>query len=182
MLLVAIEFLKCTRGINPVCLTDMFSGKEPNYKLQDQSRLLQPSSNTKRYGYRPFQIVTKIWNSLSASIKDLENLGIFKKDLYNGWLTDHAHTLLSNQLWTTSFIRYDLAQFLNFICWPYISKSIFLHVVCCNMFIHSFLIHPDRIMHIFVNKESLFQTIAYSLLRYRAIVWTSAWLPLPSNI
>ena len=40
--LVAIEMFKCTKGINPAYMNDMFIDKESKYNLRDQSRLLQP--------------------------------------------------------------------------------------------------------------------------------------------
>ena len=95
MRLVAIEIFKCSRGVNPLYLNDMFINKELNYNLRDQSRLLQPKFNTKRYGYRSFQYFgSKIWNSLPASIKDLEVLGMFTQHLFNWCLTDHANRLM----------------------------------------------------------------------------------------
>ena len=88
MLLVAIGIFKCSRGVNPLYLNDMFSNKESNYNLRDKSRLLQPKFNTKRYGYRSFHYYgSKIWNTLPASIKDLEDLGMFKQHLFNWCLT-----------------------------------------------------------------------------------------------
>ena len=95
MRLVAIEIFKCSRGGNSLYLNDMFINKESNYNLRDQSRLLQPKFNTKRYGYRSFQYFgSKIWNALPASIKDLEDLGMFKQHLFNWCLTDHANRLM----------------------------------------------------------------------------------------
>ena len=95
MRLVAIEIFKCSRGVNPLYLNDMFINKESNYNLRDQSRLLQPKFNTKRYGYRSFQYFgSKVWNSLPASIKALEDLGMFKQHLFNWCLTDHANRLM----------------------------------------------------------------------------------------
>ena len=76
-------------------LNGMFINKESIYNLRDQSRLLQPKFNTKRYGYRSFQYFgSKIWNSLPASIKDMDNLGMFKQHLFNWCLTDHANRLM----------------------------------------------------------------------------------------
>ena len=72
--LVAIEMFKCTKGINPAYMNDMFIDKESKYNLRDQSRLLQPKFNTKRYGYRSFMYFgSKIWNSLPNNIKNLDD-------------------------------------------------------------------------------------------------------------
>ena len=91
--LVAIEMFKCTKGINPAYMNDMFIDKESKYNLRDQSRLLQPKFNTKRYGYRSY-FGSKIWNSLPTSIKNLDDLDMFKRDLFNWCMTDHANKLL----------------------------------------------------------------------------------------
>ena len=57
--------------------------------------LLQPKFNTKRYGYRSFKYFgSKIWNSLPTSIKNLDDLDLFKRDLFNWCMTDHANKLL----------------------------------------------------------------------------------------
>ena len=84
--LVVIEMFKYTKGINPAYMNDKFIDKESKYNLRDQSRLLQPKFNTKRYGYRSFKYFgSKIWNSLPASIKNLDDLNLFKRDLFNWW-------------------------------------------------------------------------------------------------
>ena len=93
--LVAIEMFKCTKGINPAYMNDMFIDKQSKYNLRDESRLLQPKFNTKRYGYRSFKYFgSKIWNSLPTSIKNLDDLDMFKRDLFNWCMTDHANKLL----------------------------------------------------------------------------------------
>ena len=53
--LVAIDMFKCMNDLNPLYINEMFIGKDSSYNLRDQSRLLQPKFNTKRYGYRSFK-------------------------------------------------------------------------------------------------------------------------------
>ena len=76
MRLAAIEMFKCSRGIDPVHFNDTFIKKESNYNHCNQSWLLQPKFNTKRYDYMSFQYFgSKIWKYLQISIKNLEDLG-----------------------------------------------------------------------------------------------------------
>ena len=93
--LVAIDMFKCMNGLNPLYINEMFVGKDSIYNLRDQSRLLQPKFNTKRYGYRSFKYFgSKIWNCLPPYVKNVNELSMFKKNLYNWCLTDHAKKLL----------------------------------------------------------------------------------------
>ena len=93
--LVAIDMFKCMNDLNPLYINEMFIGKDSGYNLRDQSRLLQPKFNTKRYGYRSFKYFgSKVWNCLPPCVKNVNDLSVFKKYLYNWCLTDHAKKLL----------------------------------------------------------------------------------------
>ena len=93
--LVAIDMFKCMNDLNPLYINEMFIGKDSGYNLRDQSRLLQPKFNTKRYGYRSFKYFgSKVWNCLPPCVKNVNDLSVFKKHLYNWCLTDHAKKLL----------------------------------------------------------------------------------------
>ena len=93
--LVAIDMFKCMNDLNPLYINEMFIGKDSGYNLRDQSRLLQPKFNTKRYGYRSFKYFgSKVWNCLPPSVKNVNDLSVLKKYLYNWCLTDHAKKLL----------------------------------------------------------------------------------------
>ena len=93
--LLAIEMFKCMNGLNPLYINDMFSGKDSRYNLRDNSRLMQPKFNTKRYGYKSFKYLgSKVWNCLPPCVKNVNDLNLFKKNIYNWCLTGHAKNLL----------------------------------------------------------------------------------------
>ena len=81
--LLAIEMFKCMNGLNPLYIKDMFSGKDSSYNLRDNRRLMQPKSNTKRYGYKSFKYLgSKVWNCLPPCVKNVNDLNLFKKNIY----------------------------------------------------------------------------------------------------
>ena len=93
--LLAIEMFKCMNGLNPLYINDMFSGKDSSYNLRDNSRLMQPKFNTKRYGYKSFKYLgSKVWNCLPPCVKNVNDLNLFKKNIYDWCLTGHAKNLL----------------------------------------------------------------------------------------
>ena len=93
--LVAIDMFKCMNGLNLLYINEMFVGKDSGYNLRDQSRLLQPKFNIKIYGYRSFKYFgSKVWNCLPPYFKNVYDLSVFKKYLYNWCLIDHAKKLL----------------------------------------------------------------------------------------
>ena len=80
---------------NQHCVYEHVYRQGSKCNLRDQSRLLQPKFNTKRYGYRSFKYFgSKIWNSLPTIIKNLDDLDMFKRDLFNWRMTDHDNKLL----------------------------------------------------------------------------------------
>ena len=93
--LLAIEMFKCMNGLNPLYINDMFSSKDSSYNLRDNSRLMQPKFNTKRYGYKSFKYLgSKVWNCLPPYVKNVNDLNLFKKNIYNWCLTGPAKNLL----------------------------------------------------------------------------------------
>ena len=93
--LLAIEMFKCMNGLNPLYINNMFSGKDSSYNLQDNSRLMQPKCNTKRYGYKSYKYLgSKVWNCLPPCVKNINDLNLFKKNIYNWCLNGHAKNLL----------------------------------------------------------------------------------------
>ena len=93
--LLAIEMFKCMNGLNPLYINDMFSGKDSSYNLRDNSRLMQLKFNTKIYGYKSFKYLgSKVWNCLPSCVKNVNDLNLFKKNIYNWCLTGHAKNLL----------------------------------------------------------------------------------------
>ena len=94
--LLVIEMFKCMNGLNPLYFNDMFSGKDSSYNLRDNSRLMQPKFDTKIYGYKSFKYLhvgSKFWNCLPPCVKNVNDLNLFKKNIYNWCLTGHAKNL-----------------------------------------------------------------------------------------
>ena len=88
--LLVIEMFKCMNGLNPLYINDMFSGKDSSYNLRDNSRLMQPKFNTKIYGYKSLKYLhvgSKFWNCLPPCVKNVNDLNLFKKNIYNWCLT-----------------------------------------------------------------------------------------------
>ena len=67
----------------------MFSIKDPNYAMRDESIALQPKFKNKTFGYRSFSYYgAKVWNSVPSNLKtqsNQEHLYAFKKTLHD-WL------------------------------------------------------------------------------------------------
>ena len=52
-------------------------------KTRDNSRSIQPKLNTKRYGYKSFKYLgSKVWNCLQPCVKNVNDLNLFKKNIY----------------------------------------------------------------------------------------------------
>ena len=83
------DISKCRIGLNSLCITEMFIGKESGYSRRDCSKLLQAKFNIKGYGYWPSKyFVSKVWNCLLSCVKNVS-------DICNWCLTDQGWGLLS---------------------------------------------------------------------------------------
>ena len=84
---ILYEVYKCTREINPSFMNELFSKIIHPYHTRSGSMLTQPRASSIKYGINNFVFQgAKLWNSLPASAKGLENPYDFKSFLeeWNG--------------------------------------------------------------------------------------------------
>ena len=76
---ILYEVYKCTREINPSFMNELFSKIIHPYHTRSGSMLTQPRASSIKYGINNFVFQgAKLWNSLPASAKGLENPYDFK--------------------------------------------------------------------------------------------------------
>ena len=79
---ILYEVYKCTREINPSFMNELFSKIIHPYRTRSGSMLTQPRASSIKYGINNFVFQgAKLWNSLPASAKGLENPYDFKSFL-----------------------------------------------------------------------------------------------------
>ena len=79
---LAMEMFKCSHGMNPMYLNNLFCKQEIKYNLRDKPLLEQPRFSTKKYGYRSFRYYgSKLWNALPFEITNTDNYNDFKLKL-----------------------------------------------------------------------------------------------------
>ena len=79
---LGIETYKCFLGLNPDYLNNLFKQSSTKYNLRDSCRLEQPKFNTFSYGQRSFRYYgCKLWNLLPFSVKNTNDLNIFKTNI-----------------------------------------------------------------------------------------------------
>ena len=92
---LSIEMYKCVKGINPTYLNEMFSISASSYDFRNQSRLDQPKFNTRTFGYKSFKYFgAKLWNLLPSYLKNIEDLHVFKSNIYKWCFTEQANKVL----------------------------------------------------------------------------------------
>ena len=79
---LAVEVFKCVRSLNPPYLNSLFTEKVVPYGFRDRHTLIQPTWNTKTYGFRSFRYYgAKLWNALPSHVKDTKDILIFKRNI-----------------------------------------------------------------------------------------------------
>ena len=79
---LGIETYKCFHGLNPDYLNKLFKQTSTKYNLRDSCRLEQPKFSTFSYGQRSFRYYgSKLWNLLPFSVKNTNDLNIFKTNI-----------------------------------------------------------------------------------------------------
>ena len=82
---ISLEVYKCLKKGSPSYITDIFSVSNIPYETRGGTKLTQPKVNTSRKGLNSFRYQgAKIWNELPLSLKNAENVPIFKSKL-NDW-------------------------------------------------------------------------------------------------
>ena len=125
--LLAIEMLKCMNSLNSLYINDMFSGKDSSYNLRYNSRLMQPKFNTKKYGYKSFKYLgSEVWNCLLLCVKNVNDLNLFKKSIYNWCLTDHAKNLPEQlEVWPYQVLWHTETVSKWDFCWQHLYITIY---------------------------------------------------------
>ena len=90
---LAIEVYRCYYGLNHVYLNELFERSPSHYNLRDPYCLVQPTFRTMKYGFRSFRYFgAKVWNTLPAHLKGIDNLASFKTNITHWCLTaDLSH-------------------------------------------------------------------------------------------
>ena len=87
---IAVEVFKCVHSLNPPYLNILFTRQDVSYDLRDPHKLVQPTWNIKKYGFRSFKYYgAKVWNALPFNVKDTSKISIFKRNI-SIWC--HSHT------------------------------------------------------------------------------------------
>ena len=106
--LMTVRVFKSLNSLNPPCLNEIFTKKRMPYSLRDSSILEQPKRRTTMFGIRSFSYVgAKLWNELPNYVKEITDLGDFKRIIYAWNGPDLNGTAFSN-LWDASLAFYHV--------------------------------------------------------------------------
>ena len=84
---LGIEVYKCVNGLNLKSMNDTFVIRPNADRLRDSNRAMQPKFSSVGFGFESFKYFgAKLWNVLPITVKQSENLFIFKDRL-----TDWCH-------------------------------------------------------------------------------------------
>ena len=110
---LGIETYKCFHGLKPDYMHKLFKQLSTQYNLRDSCRLEQPKFNTFTYGQRSFRYYgAKLWNLLPFSVKNTNDLNIFKTNITRWCYSKQCASL--DVFWKSRFVA---------SCLPFISNS-----------------------------------------------------------
>ena len=82
---MAVEICKILTGMNPECLSPLFSRSTTPYSLRDNNKLIQPIKRTTTYGIKSLAYYgMHFWNLLPLDVKGAITLNNFKTLMENG--------------------------------------------------------------------------------------------------
>ena len=135
---LGIETYKCFHGLNPGYLNNLFKQSSTKYNLRDSCRLEQPKFNTFSYGQRSFRYYgSKLWNLLPFSVKNTNDLNIFKTNITRWCYSKQCASL--DVFWKSRFAASCLSFISNSCAWCGNDDSfLFFSENCKFIYIYSF--------------------------------------------
>ena len=134
---LGIEMYKCFHGLNPDYLNKLFKQSSTKYNLRDSWLLEQPKFNTFSYGQRSFRYYgSKLWNLLPFSVKNTNDLNIFKTNITRWCYSKQCASL--DVFWKSRFAASCLSFISNSCAWCGNDDLFLFHQRIANSYIYSF--------------------------------------------
>ena len=128
---------KCFHGLNPDYLNNLFKQSSTKYNLRDSCRLEQPKFNTFSYGQRSSRYYgSKLWNLLPFSVKNTNDLNIFKTNITRWCYSKQCASL--DVFWKSRFAASCLSFISNSCAWC--GNDDLFHQITANSYIYSFFL------------------------------------------
>ena len=100
--LIALTVFKSLHGLNPPCLSDMFTPKQVPYRMHDSSLLEHSRCRTTTFGLRSISYIgAKLWNDLPSYFKETTCLTDFKMILQT-WTEPDLNDPFRSYVWAPS--------------------------------------------------------------------------------